>query len=154
MKLPYRILIFLIINFAALGIGSIFTNPGVNSEWYQTLSKAPWTPPGWVFGFSWTVIMICLAFYMGYAWREVINTRNLLGLYILQLILNISWNPVFFKFHRDLLALMIIGTLTLLITYILIAYSREMKNKTWLIVPYFLWLLIATSLNAYIYWYN
>ena len=154
MKLPYRILIFLILNFIALAIGGIYTNPGVSSEWYQTLAKAPWTPPGWVFGASWTVIMVCLAFYMGYAWSEVINPRFLLGLYTLQLILNVSWNPVFFKFHRVLVALMIIGALTLLITYLLIGYSREMKRKTWLIAPYLLWLLIATSLNAYIYWYN
>ena len=154
MKLPYRILIFLIVNFIALGIGSIYTNPGVNSEWYQSLVKAPWTPPGWVFGASWTGIMICLAIYMGYAWNEVVNIRALLSLYIFQLILNVSWNPVFFKFHRTLLALVIIGTLTLLITYILFGYSGEMKRKTWLIAPYLLWLLIATSLNAYIYWHN
>jgi tryptophan-rich sensory protein len=138
----------------ALGIGSIYTNPGVTSEWYQNLVKAPWTPPGWVFGASWTIIMICFAIYMGYARSEILNHRTLLSLYILQIVLNISWNPTFFKFHQILLALVIIGVLTLLITYILFAYSREMKSKTWLIVPYFLWLLIATSLNAYIYWFN
>lgn len=154
MKLPFRILIFLILNFIALGIGSFYTNPGVSSEWYESLAKAPWTPPGWVFGTSWTVIMICLAIYMAYAWSEVVNPRSLLSLYIFQLILNVSWNPTFFKFHEVLLALVIIGVLTLLIAYLLFGYSREMKSKTWLIVPYFLWLLIATSLNAYIYWYN
>jgi tryptophan-rich sensory protein len=154
MKLPYRILIFLIINFVALGIGGIYTNPGVNSEWYQSLAKAPWTPPGWVFGASWTIIMICFAIYLGYAWSQIPNHRYLLSLYVLQLILNISWNPVFFEFHNVLYALVIIGALTLLIAYFLFGHSREMKGKTWLVAPYLLWLLIATSLNAYIYWYN
>ena len=48
----YRIIIFLVLNFGALGIGGLFTGKGVPSEWYNELNKAPWSPPGWVFGFA------------------------------------------------------------------------------------------------------
>lgn len=154
MKLPYRILIFLILNFTALGIGSIYTNPGANSEWYQNLTIAPWTPPGWVFGASWTIVMICFAVYMAYAWATISNHRYLVTLYIVQLILNVSWNPVFFKFHQILAGLIIITSLTLLIAYFLFGHSLQLKGKTWLVSPYLLWLMIATSLNAYIYIHN
>ncbi|MEM6378823.1 MAG: TspO/MBR family protein, partial [Bacteroidota bacterium] len=54
-----RVIIFLILNFVALGIGGFFTGPGTSSEWYNNLNQAPWTPPGWVFGAAWTTIMIC-----------------------------------------------------------------------------------------------
>ena len=58
MKSLKLILFFLILNFGALGIGSFLMNNGPTSTWYLTLNKAPWTPPGWVFGFAWFTIMI------------------------------------------------------------------------------------------------
>ena len=58
-KMPiFRFLVFLIVNFVALGLGGMFTGSGVVSDWYQQLNQAPWTPPGWVFGAAWTSIMI------------------------------------------------------------------------------------------------
>jgi tryptophan-rich sensory protein len=49
----YRIILFIVINFSALAIGSYFTENGVSSDWYMSLEKAPWNPPGWVFGVAW-----------------------------------------------------------------------------------------------------
>ena len=65
-----KILIFLVINFAALGIGGFFTGPGVSSDWYTNLNQAPWTPPGWVFGAAWTTIMICFSFFMAFLYEK------------------------------------------------------------------------------------
>jgi hypothetical protein len=45
-----RLILFLIINFGALGIGGLLLGNPATNEWYQSLNKAPWTPPGWVFG--------------------------------------------------------------------------------------------------------
>ena len=77
----YRLIIFFLLNFGALGIGGFFTGPGVSSEWYQNLNKAPWTPPGWVFGAAWTTIMICFSIYMAFAWEKIENRNLLIGLY-------------------------------------------------------------------------
>ena len=55
-----RLFVFLLINFGALALGGLFTSDGVISDWYEQLNKAPWTPPGWVFGAAWTTIMVCL----------------------------------------------------------------------------------------------
>ncbi len=65
-----KILIFLVINFAALGIGGFFTGPGVSSDWYTNLNQAPWTPPGWFFGAAWTTIMICFSFFMAFLYEK------------------------------------------------------------------------------------
>ncbi len=150
----YRLLIFLIINFAALGIGGLFTGQGVPSDWYQNLDKAPWTPPGWVFGAAWTSIMICFAVYMAYAWEAVSNHNYLIGLFIVQWILNVIWNPVFFKYNDVFAGLIVILTLTFLVGYFLFGYISPLKAKSLLVLPYFLWLLIASSLNFYIYLKN
>lgn len=145
-----KTVLFLVLNFSALAFGGLFTGDGVPSEWYQNLTKAPWTPPGWVFGFAWTLIMILFAFYMAYLITAVENKKMVILLFSLQWLLNVSWNPVFFYFHWIPAGLFIITALTLLITYLLYRYQRLLKLKTLFIVPYFLWLLIATSLNTYI----
>lgn len=155
MKLIYqRILFFLILNFLALYLGSLATTGGVTSDWYNDLLKAPWTPPGWVFGFAWTLIMICFAFYMAIALDRVKQVKPLLALYVIQWILNVLWNPVFFHYQEVFAGLILILTLAHLVSFILFRYLKSMKTMSLLIVPYFIWLLIATSLNLYIYLYN
>ena len=146
----FKVILFLVINFSALALGSLFTQHGVSSDWYVGLNKAPWTPPGWVFGAAWTSIMLFFSFYMAQLWTKVDNKNLLVGLYVLQLILNIGWNPSFFYFHHVLGGLIIISTLTLLVGYFLINYWSVLTYKSVLILPYFIWLLIATSLNGYI----
>ncbi len=149
-----RIVVFLVLNFAALALGGFFTSDGVISDWYMTLHKAPWTPPGWFFGFAWTTIMICFSIYMAYLWSDTGLRKSILGLYIVQWILNVIWNPLFFYFHSVGIAMIVIVLLTCLIGYIMFKYWSFLKEKSLLILPYFIWLLIATSLNAYILFKN
>jgi len=153
MKKFFLFLILLIINFGALGLGSWLMQSGPISEWYMQLYKAPWTPPGWVFGVAWTTIMLCFSVYMTYLFLGRNNTK-LKVLFIFQVILNVSWNYVFFNKHLMGFGLLIILLLSLLILYFLINYKNELKLKSLLIIPYFLWLCVATSLNFYIVLYN
>jgi len=146
----YRLIIFLALNFGALAIGGIFTSKGVPSDWYVGLAKAPWTPPGWVFGAAWTTIMICFGIYMMYAWQIIEDKKLLIVLFAVQWILNVAWNPTFFYSHNVLAGLLVITMLTALIGFILFFYWSELKLKSTLIVPYLIWLFIATSLNGYI----
>jgi benzodiazapine receptor len=149
-----RILLFLVVNFSALAIGGLFTGKGVPSDWYQNLNQAPWTPPGWVFGAAWTLIMICFAVYMAYLLSTKMNRNKVILLFAIQWVLNVAWNPLFFHYQAVLTGLITISLLTILVAYFLFNYKKELKTKSWLIVPYFIWLLIATSLNAYILLYN
>ena len=150
MKMSVNILILLLLNFGALAIGGLFTGDGVASDWYSELDKAPWTPPGWVFGAAWTTIMICFTFYMGILLRRAKTKQKVRSLYILQLVLNITWNPIFFYYQFPSIALVVIITLTLLIFYFLLNYRKTLGWYSILIVPYVVWLCIATSLNLYI----
>tara|TARA_R110002072_G_scaffold232309_2_gene389727 strand:- start:27369 stop:27827 length:459 start_codon:yes stop_codon:yes gene_type:complete len=146
----YRLIVLLLINFGALALGGFFTGKGVPSEWYNGLIKAPWTPPGWIFGFAWTLIMVCFSIYMAYLWTAVVNKRILIGLFIFQWVLNVSWNPAFFYYHNVLFGFLLISALTILVGIFLFLYWSEAKYKTVLLLPYFIWLLIASSLNGYI----
>jgi tryptophan-rich sensory protein len=147
-------LIFLSLNFIALALGGLFTADGVSSEWYQTLNKAPWTPPGWVFGAAWTFLMICYAIYLAIVWKEKSLQKKNLVLYALQWILNVSWNPIFFYHHQDILGLINLVLLSAVIIGTSIINLKSFRAATALILPYIIWLCIATSLNAYITFNN
>lgn len=147
-----RLVFFLIINFGALALGAYFQFDGVTSDWYQNMNQAPWTPPGWVFGAAWTTIMICFSIYMAFLTKTRI--KGVLVLYSIQLLLNTSWNLVFFGWHEVLIALVMISFLTIIVGVFLFKYQSVLKWKTLLITPYLIWLIIATSLNGYAFLMN
>lgn len=153
MKLVKYIIIFLIINFGALAIGTWLMNDGPQTNWYINLNKAPWTPPGWVFGVAWTAIMVCFSIYMGYLYK-LLPSKNVLLLFGLQFVFNVIWNYIFFNQHMVGIGLLSILILTFIVFAFMFSYGKTMKAKTLYILPYSIWLCLATSLNAYILIYN
>lgn len=150
-----RFIAFLVLNFLALLIGVFLMDNGPQSNWYQNLNQAPWTPENWVFGTAWSTIMICFAFYMTIL--SIPNSffnKKLLTLYLVQWILNVSWNYLFFNIHQTIIGLIVIVLLWFLILYFTVKFKNQTKWYTLLILPYLIWLTIATSLNAYIVIYN
>jgi benzodiazapine receptor len=143
-------IIFGFLNFGGLYLGALSTTPGVNSTWYVDLNQAPWTPPGFVFGLAWTLIMICFTAYMTLLWQEESVRPRVKKLFILSWGLNVLWNPVFFGLHQTGWALVLISGLLLLLITMAVKFARVLQLKTLWIAPYILWLVIATSLNAYI----
>jgi tryptophan-rich sensory protein len=146
-------ILFLIVNFGGLAIGASLMNNGPISEWYVTLNQAPWTPPGVVFGIAWTFIMILFSIYLGKLFSKEINQKNSI-LFLFQLILNVSWNFIFFNQHLVLLGLITIVLLTSVLFIYYLKFSTKVGNYRYLLVPYMLWLCIATSLNLYILVHN
>lgn len=153
MKLLPLILIFLTINFGALGIGTWLMDNGPTSPWYTNLNQAPWTPAGWVFGVAWSTIMVCFSVFMAYLVKQQ-STQKVLLLFALQFILNVSWNYIFFNQHLVSVGLLVITLLTGVVTVFTFQFKSDMQKKTLLVLPYLIWLLIATSLNGYILLYN
>ena len=46
--------------FAVAALGGVASTSGLR-DWYDELDRAPWNPPGWVFGPAWTVLYILMA---------------------------------------------------------------------------------------------
>lgn len=145
--------VFLLLNFGALGIGGWMMGDGPMSDWYQHINKAPWTPPGWVFGAAWTSIMICYSVYMSVAWNRIKKSK-IATAFGIQLVLNIAWNPLFFHFHLTNWGLLVISLLTILLWGKVFWFRAEMRGWSLLLLPYSIWLSIATSLNLFIVLYN
>jgi len=153
MKFYKGLLLFILINFSSLAIGTWLMNDGPRTEWYINLNQAPWSPPGWVFGVAWSSIMILFSVYMTFL-IQVNRSKKVLLLFSAQFVLNIIWNYLFFNQHLINLGLLNIILLTVLMFYFLIAFKDSLKNKRFYVLPYCIWLVLATSLNLYIALYN
>ena len=154
MKKVYLLILFLVINFGGLAIGSYLMNDGPTSTWYTNLNRAPWEPPGWLFGAAWTLIMICFSIYLTYLF-SLRKSKHITIVYCIALFLNVFWNYLFFNQHLTNIALVCIIALTLVIIYFFISFGDEKLSKMkYLLLPYIIWLCIATSLNGYIVFNN
>ncbi len=149
-------LILWIVALIAIGgvIGSL-TKPEI-STWYSTLNRSPLTPPNYVFPIAWTILYGIIGACGWLIWRpqafpklSIIKT-----LYVAQLILNWSWTPLFFHYHLTRLSLVVLVAMDILIvTLICLAYPK-MRAVSLLMIPYLSWILFASYLNFYIWWYN
>ena len=128
MKFYKSFILFIIINFSALAIGTWLMNDGPRSEWYINLNQAPWSPPGWVFGIAWSSVMLLFSAFMTYL-VQVDRSKKVLILFSVQFVLNVFWNYLFFNQHLIILGLLNILFLTFLMFYFLVTYKHKLKNN-------------------------
>jgi len=134
--------------FGAAGVGSWVSRSG-QSRWYSMLRKPPGTPPDWVFGPVWTVLYLCMGIAAWMVWRQAgwSGARLGLELWVLQLLLNVTWSWLFFGLRRPELALVDVVALWVLILLTVLAFQPVSVAAAWLLVPYLLWVAYAGRLN-------
>lgn len=150
------LLCFLLATFGAAAIGSYATFPSVR-DWYPTLAKPSWTPPGWVFGPVWTTLYVAMSVAGWRAWRASADraaTQTILWLYGAQLGFNALWSVCFFGLRLPGLALIDIALLWLLLVVALVRFLKFDRLAAVLWTPYVLWVSFASALNAAIWWLN
>jgi len=126
-----------------------WSNSGFSNDWYIPLQKPSFQPPAWMFGVVWTALYSLL----GVALAIVLNAppsrerRDALWLFGGQLALNFAWSPVFFGIHMiDVALLVIVAMLVMALTAA--RHLRRIRPLAgWLMLPYLLWLCLATALN-------
>jgi len=145
---------FIAISFAVAALGSIATAGNVEG-WYADAAKASWNPPSWVFGPAWTLLytLMSVAAWLVWRQRDRVSVRRPLTLYVIQLVLNALWTPVFFGLFPFIgapalwIALVIILALDVMVLLTMLAFWPVSKTAAWLLVPYLAWVLFATTLN-------
>jgi benzodiazapine receptor len=126
-------------------------------EWYQMLTKPPLSPPSWVFGPVWTVLYVMMAVSFYRVWRKGLKkhqVKRALKLFLIQLVLNLSWSPVFFGAKNMFLALVIIIFMLFFIKKTINAFMGIDKTAAYLLYPYIVWVSFATYLNFAFWWVN
>ena len=77
-----------------------------------------------------------------------------INVYLLSLILNFIWSPVFFNHRSFLLSLLIIVLLIILVLGTIRIYDKISRLAAALMIPYLIWLFVAFYLNAGIIVFN
>ena len=123
-----------------------------NSIWYDSLTKPFLQPPAWVFPPVWIIlygtIFVSLILYSITITAQ--NKTNGYILFIIHMIFNLLWSPVFFYLNRPDISLFIIAILIFTAVLIIIKFFRVSKISSVILIPYFLWLLFAAYLNIQI----
>lgn len=138
--------------FAVAALGGLATSRGLR-DWYDGLDRAPWNPPGWVFGPAWTVLYVLMAVAACLIARTGLDHRAVqvaLLLYLAQLAVNLAWSWLFFGARAPGWALADIVLLCFLVAATIAAFWRVDTTAAWLLVAYLAWILFATSLNVWI----
>ena len=73
--------------------------------------------------------------------------RIALWLYSAQVLLNVLWSALFFTMHRPDLALIEIAVLDLVLLGMVVTFARLDRLAGALLLPYLLWLGLATAIN-------
>lgn len=119
------------------------------NTWYNTLNKPAFTPPSEAFSIVWPILYVLIFISFIIMLRNNSNRSKVLAiiLFVIQLILNFSWSPVFFYFHNIELAFYIIIALLIFIIWMIVVFYKISKLSAILLVPYLLWVIFATILN-------
>lgn len=139
-----------------LGLVAIVASTGAlfqPGEWYQTLNKPSFTPPGWLFGPVWTLIYLLIAISGWLVWRAE-GFGLLMTLWVTQLLLNMAWSWIMFGRQEIGLALIDIGLLWVSIAAFIGLAWTTYPVAAGLFAVYLAWVSFATVLNYTIWQLN
>lgn len=148
-SLPAKLTLCILTMLLLGGLGAFFTSSSIN-DWYRTLARPPGTPPSWVFAPVWSTLYAMIGISAAVIWHhhpQRIGKTLPTFLFVIQLLLNLAWSPVFFGMHEIKLALLIILFLWIFILLTIMEFSRFSKPAAALLIPYLLWVSYATYLN-------
>lgn len=133
---------------AAGTIGSLFTSSSIPT-WYATLNKPAFNPPNWIFAPVWIFLYILMgiSFYLIWIKSDVPNFGFLLSVFLFQLVLNVFWTIIFFGLKSPLYAFIEIIILWIMILICIISFYPVSKAASILLIPYILWVSLASILN-------
>lgn len=137
---------FLVLVLAAGTLIGVNNLPG---PWYESLEKPPFNPPNWIFGPVWTTLYILIAIA---GWRVFMaRPRSLaMGFWVVQMLLNWAWSPVWFTLQMPWGAFAIIVPMLAAIIGFIVTARRFDPLAAWLFVPYAAWVSFASLLNLWI----
>jgi tryptophan-rich sensory protein len=150
-----RLAVSILICQLAGAIGAVFTTPNI-ATWYATLNKPPFTPPNWAFGPVWITLYTLMGIALWLIWSKGVSKKTLPAFYLFaaQLLLNAIWSILFFGLRSPLYGLLTIIPLWLLIACTILKFYKINKTAAYLLVPYILWVTVATYLNLGVWLLN
>ena len=117
--------------------------------------KPPLAPPAWLFPVAWTILYIAMGVASYFIIMKPARTKQdkferkvCIVIYLAQLAFNFVWSPLFFLAGDYFFALMWLIVMWIMIIVLMFWARRRSMVAVWLLLPYALWCLFATYLNA------
>lgn len=136
-----------VVAYAALSGWWVSSDPG----WYAALPKPPWQPPDWVFGAIWPLNFLALIV-GGIVLTRADATRAVpvLAVLAVSVVCALAWAYLFYVPHQ-LTGAALSLTAAAVLTWVVLALSAQVVGWTGLLLlPYAVWVSLATSLA---WWY-
>lgn len=118
-------------------------------EFYNVINKPSYAPDRSIFKPVWTFLYVLMFISLVIFYFEPLSISKILAipLFCLQLLLNLSWTPVFFKLKKIGVAFGISVMLLISVILMTLLFFRISFLLGILQIPYILWLILATRLN-------
>lgn len=124
-------------------------------EFYASLERSAWAPPGSVFGPVWTTLYLLMGIAAWLAWSErppegsdeARARRTGLVLFVVQLVFNALWSWIFFRWRSGAWAMADIVVLWLAIGATTLHFARVRTLAALLLLPYLAWVTYAAALT-------
>ena len=126
-----------------------YAGSSADNPWFAALDKPAIYPPPVTFAIVWTVLYALMGFALALvcaAWGARLRLPAILA-FVLQLLLNLAWSPVFFAEHEIRLALLILAALNIAVLLTVVLFWKVRRAAGLLLLPYLAWILFATVLN-------
>ena len=122
----------------------VSSSPG----WYASLNRPPWQPPDFIFGLIWpyNFIMLGVAAFNVAQSLNRIQTISWLVLFALSITAALMWAYQFYVPHNLTFAAIALGVAALLTIPVLYLTFKASLLVGILLIPYQLWVVIATTL--------
>lgn len=124
-------------------------NSGYGNRWFAMLEKPDFMPPAWAFPAAWSTLYLL----MGLAVAMILHARGArqrgaaVALFLVQLVANYGWSPLFFRAHMVTEAFWLILFIFAAAAVTTFLFARIRPAAAILMLPYLAWLIFAAMLN-------
>jgi tryptophan-rich sensory protein len=126
-------------------------------SWYETLAKPSWAPPAATFGTVWSILYPIIFVAYGFVIVQALRgelPRSVLWPVLINLAANVAFTPIQFGLRNLVLAEVDIIIVLVTIVWSMIAIWPHARLAAIALVPYLVWVAIATVLQTSITYLN
>ena len=146
--MDYTALTFALLYAIGLNLaGGLLTDVG---EWYHSLEKPWFQPPGWAFAPAWTAILGLAGWALYIGWTEAKTPDQftlIAAAFGVNAVLHFLWSPLFFTFKRPDWSFYENWALIASCIALAFALAPVSRFAAWLILPYIVWTCFAQAIN-------
>jgi tryptophan-rich sensory protein len=153
LKINYLLIpLFVLITASA---ASYFADVGM--AWYKTINLPEWTPSNSLMVLAWTIIFVLSSLSILIIWNKYSSEKNfgiIISLFVLNAILNVGWNILFF--NQQQMGLAFFQAILLIVNLFLLIFLiwRFSPLAAYLLFPYSFWVLFSTVLTFNVWLIN